>query len=120
MRANGPQDITYHSLLDEFPNARRPGHHVDDIEWLYRVGENGWLAITRDLSILTRDEERAALIAAKARVVFLDAGNAPRRALAEFVIRRIDWLRRIYRETPPPFAYVTTLDGPPSRVDLSL
>lgn len=119
MQANGPQDIRYHSLLIEFPNARRPGQYVDDVEWLELVGEKGWLAITRDLSILTQDEERTALIAGKARVVFLEAGNAPGRAIAESIVRRIDWLRHIYSETPPPFAYLTTLDGPPFRVDLS-
>ena len=120
LKARGLRDFEYRFLLDVYPNALRPGKYVDDTEWLRDAGVNGWLAITRDLRILTRPDQRQALIDSEARVVFLDAGNAPRRALTEWVIRNSDWLLRVYKETPPPFAFVMTLDGAPRRVDLSL
>ena len=119
LKARGPREFDYLSLLEVFPNARRRGSYVEDPEWLSEVGANGWLAITRDLRILSREDQRQALIDSAARVVFLRAGNAPRSAMTEFVIQRREWLRRIYEEVRPPFAFMTTLDGAPEQIDLT-
>ena len=112
LRELGPREFNYRALVDEYPDALRRGQHVDDVEWLPRVGERGWLAITRDLRILVVADERRALIEGRARVVFLRPGNSPRRAMASFVVSRQAWLQRIYDEVPPPFACIVQIAEP--------
>ena len=94
-----------------------------DTQWLQRVGEEQWLAITRDMQILERETELRTLIESSARVVILRPGDALWREMFDFLLANLDWLRRICSEVAPPFVYIAHIAEPAEQaafVDLSL
>ena len=104
--------VDYRYVSEEFHGEREPGDKVLDVHWLRLVGEREWLAITRDRLILAREAERRELIESRARVVILRPGDSLWGEMLTFVLERMDWLQRIYREVPPPFACIVQIAEP--------
>ena len=85
-----------------------------DEVWIRAVGERGWTILTRDRRIRHRPLERRAVIAARARLFAITAGNLDGPAMAELVVRHLRKMGRLAESEPPPWiAHVTR-----SRVDL--
>ena len=119
----GPDTSVYKYLNEHYRREHGLRDDVLDTEWLRLVGEQGWLAITRDLQILEREVERRTLIESRARVIILRPGDALWSEMLEFLLVQIDWLRRIYGEVPPPFVCIAHIAEPVEQarfVDLSL
>ena len=110
-------------LIDEFSSEHAVGEDVLDTQWLRRVGDKQWLAITRDMQILERETELRTLIESSARVVFLRPGDSLWWEMRDFLLANLDWLRRLYAEIEPPFVCIAHIAEPTEQatfVDLSL
>lgn len=101
-----------------FPGPRGRGDGVKDVEWIPEAGRGGWLVFTRDRSMLRNENEKRLLIEHRVGMVVLSAPYATNFDALSFLLRRWRWLERIDRETPRPFAYVTSLRGKPRLIDL--
>lgn len=109
-------DVRY--VRSEFAADYAAGRKVSDQMWLELAGGRGWLAITRDLSILQTREEREALIAHDAGVIILDAGQATSFDMLQFIVCNIETLARIDETEPRPFAFVADTAGQFIKQDL--
>ena len=116
MQDVGPRNVDYRYLLDELNGNQDPNESVRDTRWLRLVGEQEWLAITRDLRILEREVERRTLIESRARVVILRPGDSFWSEMLEFLLAQMGWLQRIYAEVAPPFVYIAHIAEPIERV----
>lgn len=110
-------DVRY--VRSEFAADYAAGRRVSDQMWLELAGGRGWLAITRDLSILQTREEREALIAHDAGVIILDAGQATSFDMLHFIVCNIETLARIDETEPRPFAFVADASGQFTKQDLT-
>lgn len=110
LRLVGVPDVAHLRQVYRWKTQR--GLVVDDREWLARVGQRQWLAITEDLRILENVEERKLIHKHDVGIVFVKAAKLQSRDVMAFMLRRLAWLERIDQEKRP-FAYVTTLRGRP-------
>ena len=110
-------DVRY--VRAEFAADYAAGRKVSDQMWLELAGERGWLAITRDLSILQTREERDALIAHDAGVIILDDGQATSFDMLHFIVCNIETLARIDETESRPFAFVADASGQFIKQDLT-
>lgn len=90
-----------------------------DTEWLARVGQEGWLALSRNKKILSVPHERETLIRSKVGIVFLTSGQVYRPHVLRLVLQKWDWLEYIDEHTPRPFAYYLYPSGRTRQIDLS-
>ncbi len=106
------------TLVDQYRETPQHGLEIPDVVWIRDAGLHGWLALTQDQAILTRPLERAAVVEHAAGLVILEPGDAVNYDVLSFIVRRMDWLRRIDAEEHP-FVFRTSLQGRPRRVDLA-
>jgi hypothetical protein len=64
--------FTLHTMREVY-GAR--GEDVEDVEWLRRCGEEGWVALTKDKRIRYRAAERDAVLAHGVRQFVITSGN---------------------------------------------
>jgi hypothetical protein len=96
------------------------GPTTTDEEWLAKVGEEGWLAITRDERIRWNQSERRAL--ADHRVgcfVLVGAAKLPRWDSVRIIARNWDRIQELSTAEERPFLCELHLRRPPKRVDLA-
>lgn len=86
-----------------------------DDEWLTKVGEMGWIGLTKDRRIRFRRNEITAAKAANARVFVLTAGNLTGREIGAAFIAALPSIYRLATRETPPFVARVTKNG---RVDL--
>ena len=79
-----------------------------DVDWLPRVADAGWVTITRDRHIQHRPAEREVLLAAKARMIRLDARHGLNKwQQLEIIVTQ--WRRfEELAELPGPWLYMAT------------
>jgi len=96
------------------------GPTTTDEEWLAKVGEEGWLAITRDKGVLRKQSQRRAL--ADHRVgcfVLVGAANLPRWDSVRIIARNWDRIRQLAAGEERPFLWKLYLRAPAKCVDLA-
>ena len=85
---------------------------TEDTKWLKAVGENGWLAITRDEHIRTRPGEKQAIIDHGAGCFIFTYKNSLKKAeIVALVLRYIEEMERVFATTRRPFIYTVAMDG---------
>ena len=84
---------------------RHADHFADDAqdeEWLPEIGRRGWLALTHNLRIRYKGNERDAVMQAGLGL-FVIVGKAPHRELAENFINTIGRILAFLERNHPPF-----------------
>ena len=83
---------------------------IDDVDWLARAGNEGWVAPMKDERIRYRAAERAALIDHKVRAFCLTSGNL---RAADMAQRYLDGLAKLTaaRVQPGRFLFVVSRSG---------
>ena len=76
---------------------------VPDEEWLPRVGEWGWIILTKDDQIRKREVERNALLRSGARAFILSSGNIPRDQMISMIVNALPKIQRFVSKNQPPF-----------------
>jgi hypothetical protein len=83
-----------------------------DPVWLRKVGEEGWLGITRDAHIRSRPGEVRAIVEHKVGCFILTYRQDMKRAgIIQIVLDNIEEMEKKFRTTPKPFLYTVTKDG---------
>lgn len=83
-----------------------------DPVWLQRVGENGWLAITRDEYIRFRPGEKQAIIDHNVGCFIFTYRNSLKKAeIVELVLKHIEKMEEAFATTSRPFIYTVAMDG---------
>lgn len=83
-----------------------------DPQWLRRVGEEGWLGITRDAHIRSRPGEVRAIVEHRVGCFILTYKNDTKAAgIVRIVLDNIEEMEERFRTTPKPFLYTVTKDG---------
>jgi len=81
-------------------------HDTPDTDWLPRIGQAGWLAISRDKKIRTRPAERQALIDASVGAFIFTQGSDPTKwEYLKMLASRLDDMEGIFEAAPRPFIY---------------
>ena len=92
--------------IELFPDGTK------DPTWLRKVGENGWLAITRDGNIRFRPGEKQAIIDHRVGCFIFTYRNSMKKPeIVELVLKHIEKMERAFIVTPRPFIYTIATDG---------
>jgi hypothetical protein len=83
---------------------------VTDVEWLSRVGNEGWVALMKDERIRYREVERDAILAHKVRAFCLVGGNLRAADMAERYLAALTQMNDVCRQ-PGPFLYAVSSAG---------
>ena len=93
-------------MVEVYPDGT--DQRITDDEWIKRASDEGWIALTKDYSII-RDHEHA-LTASTLRIFTLNNANLTGRAMAErFGLNLNRIIQRAMR--PGPYVYVVTASG---------
>jgi hypothetical protein len=92
--------------VEMFPDGTK------DPVWLRTVGENNWLAITRDGYIRIRPGEKQAILDHRVGCfIFTYRNTLKREAIIELVLKHIEKIEKAFDATPRPFIYTIATDG---------
>jgi len=91
------EDVVH--LTEIFPDSAK------DLEYLPRVGSEGWFLVTRDKRIRYRPAERAALKEYRVGAFFLGGKSRSRCELIQQLVRNWPRMKELARTTPVPFAF---------------
>jgi hypothetical protein len=106
---------------DYVGNRRRFRTGTEDEIWLPVAGREGWLVFSCNKAIITSDAQRAIFMRAKVGAIFLSTGHEKKLEILKFILRKWDWLERIDRDEPRPFAIEMPISGRnPRRLTLTL
>lgn len=89
--------ITVEIHDDHFPQG------AQDEEWLPKVGEWGWVVLTKDGNIAKRTSERLAVASANIRIFVLVAQNLPGEDMIMVFHKAFSAMREFARKNPAPF-----------------
>jgi hypothetical protein len=76
---------------------------TEDADWIKKVGELGWVILTKDQRIRHRPLERAAVIATGARLFALTGGEQTGLEMAGVLSKHFEKMVRISQSEPGPF-----------------
>lgn len=93
--------------VDLFPNDPT----VDDVDWIPRVTARGWVIVTKDKNIRRDSNERAVLIAARARYVCLASANMTGKQQVETLTGHWRTIDGVVRTRAAPLLVSVTRDG---------
>lgn len=94
-------------------------HWISETEWMPVVGRNGWLAVMRDMKVLTRPEERRAVRENNVGCFnFNYKKNKTRWQTLQLVCATLDEMEEKFANTPRPFMYVVNGNGAFKQIDL--
>ncbi|MCY4618626.1 MAG: hypothetical protein OXD50_08750 [Chloroflexi bacterium] len=110
-------DLDCVTLTQHYRDTPSHGLAIPDERWLRDATPAGWLVLTQDRHILERPRERREIIDHNVGLVIIRPADAVNYDVMLFIIRRMDWLGEVDRESRP-FVYRTSIHGRPSRVDL--
>jgi hypothetical protein len=97
---------------DSIAKIERFAQDTKDPVWLRYVGEQGWLAITRDRRITTRPGEVQAIVDHRVGCFILTYKNdLKKREIVRIVLDNIEEMEEKFRTTPRPFIYTVTKAG---------
>lgn len=113
LRAVGVRDVEYIGR-----DARLPKGTLDE-SWLPFVGRQGYLVFSFNTGILYAEGQRQLLVDERVGAVFLTAGRARAVDVLRLILNEWDWLETVDVSTPRPFAYLLTLTGRKTPVDLN-
>jgi hypothetical protein len=82
-----------------------------DAEWLPEVGSRGWVVLTKDRHIRTRQSELIALLGAGVAAFVLTAADLSGPEMARAFQRAVPRMRRILVGQPRPFVARVSPDG---------
>jgi predicted nuclease of predicted toxin-antitoxin system len=82
-----------------------------DAEWLTEVGKQGWVVLTKDKRIKTRELERNALINAKVAAFILTSGNLKGEQMAQIFVKAKRQMLKFLSKYPKPFIATVTESG---------
>lgn len=74
-----------------------------DAEWLSAVGRRGWVVLTKDHHVRTRQNELIALLAAGVAAFVLTSGDLSGPEMAEAFVRALPKMNRVLVGQPRPF-----------------
>jgi predicted nuclease of predicted toxin-antitoxin system len=83
----------------------------EDRVWLQKVGERGWVVLTKDQRLRYRPLEIGALRASNARVFVLTAGNLRGTEIAAVFLAALPLICRILYSRPGPFVARVSQSG---------
>ncbi|MGH3721623.1 MAG: hypothetical protein ACRDRI_22805 [Pseudonocardiaceae bacterium] len=83
---------------------------VEDVDWLARAGQEGWVVLMKDERIRYRGTERATVIDHNVQAFCLTSGNLRAAAMAHHYLAVIDQITEACRH-PGPFLYAVTATG---------
>ena len=83
---------------------------VSDVDWLSRVGDEGWVALMKDERIRYRTIERDAVLTHRVRAFCLVGGNLQAADMAERYLVALDVMVNACVE-PGPFLYAVSATG---------
>lgn len=89
-----------------------------DVEWLTVVGQNGWIAITKDQRLRFRPLEKAALIAAGLRTFVFTSGNMSGAEVADAIVKALPKMRALLEIHKDAFVARVTSTSDVEIVDL--
>jgi hypothetical protein len=89
-----------------------------DEEWLIRVGQLGWVVLTKDKMIQKRALERNALITARVAAFVLVSGNMSGPEMAEVFVRALGSITRFVAKHRPPYIVKVYRNGKLEPLDL--
>ena len=92
--------------LDVEGHGEHFAHDTPDDVWLREVGERGWIVITNDQRIRTRQNERQALIDYAAGCFAFGQGNRKKWDTVRILARVWDGILEIAATESRPFIYV--------------
>jgi predicted nuclease of predicted toxin-antitoxin system len=99
---------------------------AEDVEWIPKASENGWVILTKDKHIRRRFHERQAIIDSSARVFTLTSGNMTGAAMASLLVAQLENIEALAASTQAPFVAIVGRDGldirtlnPPQQEDTS-
>ena len=95
------------------------GGGQNDIQYLRRAGQNGWLAISANKDMLNVKDERDTIIAEKVGIVFITDGQMRRPELMLLLLKKWNWLETVDTDEKRPFAYYLFPSGRTKKGDLS-
>lgn len=90
-----------------------------DVEWIPRVGREGWLVFSQNRAMLDNERELELLIQHRVGIVFLTNGNQRAHRVMRLLLNRWPWLEAVEAGANRPFAYLMTLSGRVTPVDLT-
>ena len=88
-----------------FPQAAK------DREWLPEVGRRGWVVLTKDHHIRTRQNELVALLSAGVAAFVLTSGDLTGPEMAQAFVRALPRIRRMLVGQPRPFIARVSASG---------
>jgi hypothetical protein len=112
LRAVGIRDVEY---IGRDP---RLGKGTPDEVWLPFAGQQGYLVFSFNTGILYAEGQRGLLIDERVGAVFLTTGRARSVDVLRLILNEWSWLETIDVSTPRPFAYLLTLRGHKTLIDL--
>lgn len=81
-------------------------HFLDDaqdVDWLPKVGENGWVVLTKDSNISRNRIERNAVALAGVKMFTLKSASLTGETMSEIFLKAIVNMQDFVRENPAPF-----------------
>ena len=84
---------------------------MPDEDWLPTVGRNGWLLISADTRLWRRSVQREVLFKWGVRAFIFSENNLRGETRAEILRKALPDMRKLVRETPPPFVASLTVEG---------
>ena len=97
--------------------AIKPG--TPDEDWLPWAGQNGYLVFSCNTGILVAEAQRNILIEERVGAVFLTTGEVRSRDVLKLILNQWEWLEWIDETEERPFAYLITISGRKTLVDLA-
>jgi hypothetical protein len=115
-----PEALRHVGIRDVEYIGRDPrlGKGTPDEAWLPFVGQRGYLVFSFNTGILYAEGQRSLLISERVGAVFLTTGRARAVDVLRLILNEWTWLETIDVSTPRPFAYLLTLSGRKTLVDL--
>lgn len=87
------------------------GRGVEDEVWLPKVGEHGWILLTKDRAIRRRPPELDALRKARVRALFFAAGDMTSAQMISSFRAALPRIQRLVKREKPPFLWRITPSG---------
>jgi PIN like domain len=104
--------------VDNIGKGRRIKRGTPDEVWLPHVGQQGYLLFSFNTGILYAEAQRQLLISEQVGAVFLTTGQERAANVLRLILNEWGWLETVDASTPRPFAYLLTMGGRKTLVDL--
>ena len=106
------------SDVDNIGKGRHIGRGTPDEDWLPYAGRTGLLVFSFNTGILAAQAQRELLIRERVGAVFLTTGQERAFDVLRLILNQWAWLETIDAGTARPFAYLLTMRGKKTVVNL--